>query len=365
MLAAAWSLVAGAPAFATTGTASMGNDQLANPGDWLSAGYHLKQQVSGATVSAVGPSIVFTFQCPNGSPGGTFNLALPTRSYATTNDWVPVNSNVDPSTYQGALTVPDVCKGGQVKVHAGTFTADIRSTNTSVQVTFGFHYVVAAAKTKTHPGPNCSSTTQNPSPGISACQSGWSGNQNVTPSAPPTTTTTTPPTTTTPTTTPATTTPPTTSGSTPTTSGGSTPTTSASGGQGSSSTGGDTNAGSLANGSSSVSGSSTSRGSSSSSGSFSSGSSSGSSSASSNDDSAFQAPSGQASPPFTGTVIEGTPNSGKGADGQTVTAHMAGESHRGRGSSAGVILLILLLAAGAGTGVFLWRRRQDQQGSVA
>lgn len=52
---------------------------------------------------------------------------MPTQTYAVTNDqWYPSGDQHSPLVYQGSITVPDLCGGGQLRLNqGGTFSAAV------------------------------------------------------------------------------------------------------------------------------------------------------------------------------------------------------------------------------------------------
>jgi hypothetical protein len=71
----------------------------------------------------------FAVRCVSGATpsAATFTVTMPTQTYAVTNDqWYPSGDQHSPLVYQGSITVPDLCGGGQLRLNqVGTFTASV------------------------------------------------------------------------------------------------------------------------------------------------------------------------------------------------------------------------------------------------
>ena len=125
---------------------SMEGDLKVDAGDTLSAGYDLVMpgQHDGATVELANARVVFQATCVTGSGGGTITIPLSAGPYsvpAGDNDWYPSGDQHSPLVYQGSTAVPDLCGGGKVRIQdGGTFTADVRSTNTADTIHVRWHY---------------------------------------------------------------------------------------------------------------------------------------------------------------------------------------------------------------------------------
>ena len=61
-------------------------------------------------------------RCVSGATpsAATFTVTMPTQTYAATNDqWYPSGDQHSPRVYQGSITVPDPCGGGQLRLNQG------------------------------------------------------------------------------------------------------------------------------------------------------------------------------------------------------------------------------------------------------
>ncbi len=183
-------LLAG-PAWATsvTITGSMEGATQASPGDWLSSGYSLTMPGShaAAAVSFVSAQVVIHGRCASNHAttqditvplsGGPYSIGV------NNSNWFPDNTQSSAAVYQGAVQTPDFCSGGAIDLSLGaTFNSDVQSTDTTDKVNVRFHYNDAATNGG-HTNINCSDSSQNPFPGVSACSAGWSGTTSVIPSA--------------------------------------------------------------------------------------------------------------------------------------------------------------------------------------
>jgi hypothetical protein len=108
-----------------------GNLQVA-PGATLKAGYDftIPGDNNSVTVTFTNPEVTFDVGCANGatpSPS-TITVAMPTQSYTSTNggNWYPSGDQSSSLVYQGSISVPNVCTGGDVTFQqGGTFTGSI------------------------------------------------------------------------------------------------------------------------------------------------------------------------------------------------------------------------------------------------
>jgi hypothetical protein len=95
----------------------------------LKAGYHFNIPGNNKTfsVSVGNPQAVFTVRCVSGAAPSqsTLTLPMPTQTYPVANSaWVPSGSQSSPLVWQGSITVPNLCNGGQLRLDkGGTFTA--------------------------------------------------------------------------------------------------------------------------------------------------------------------------------------------------------------------------------------------------
>jgi hypothetical protein len=103
-----------------------------SPGTTLKAGYDLTVPGSNATVTLTVSSakVVFAVACVSGATPSarTLTVPMPTQSYTSTNggNWYPSGDQASPLAYQGSITVPDLCDGGQLRLgQGGTFTASV------------------------------------------------------------------------------------------------------------------------------------------------------------------------------------------------------------------------------------------------
>ena len=109
-----------------------GNLKVA-PGATLKAGYDftIPGDNNSAYVTFTNPEVTFTgVTCVSGATptSSTITVAMPTQSYNSTNgrNWYPSGDQSSSLVYQGSVSVPNVCNGGDVDLaNGGTFTAGI------------------------------------------------------------------------------------------------------------------------------------------------------------------------------------------------------------------------------------------------
>jgi hypothetical protein len=147
----------------TMGPQAMDGNLRVAPGSVLSAGYDFTMpgRHADATVQFVNGRVAFNATCADGSGAGSIVVPLADASVldpADSSAWYPSGNPSSPATFQGQVTVPDLCHGGLVSLKAGgTFTSGIVSTDTTDKVNVRWHYADGGA-------------------------GGWSGTQSVTPS---------------------------------------------------------------------------------------------------------------------------------------------------------------------------------------
>ncbi len=128
------------------GPQAMEGNLKVKPGDTVMAGYDFtmpgKHPV--ATVLFSGVTVTFQAKCVSGLGGGTIIVAMPDNIYTDTannNQWLPSGDQHSPLVYQGSVTVPNLCSGGQLTLQqGGTFNAQVQSTDTTDKVNLRWHY---------------------------------------------------------------------------------------------------------------------------------------------------------------------------------------------------------------------------------
>jgi Neocarzinostatin family len=140
-------LVVGPPPKAITmGPQAMEGDLKVGPGSTLQVGYDFTMPGShpAATVTFVGARVVFQATCVSGTGSATLTVPINDQGYqdaASSSAWLPSGDQSNAVTYQGSLTVPDVCNGGLVRLQqGGTFTAGVTSTDKTDKVNIRWHY---------------------------------------------------------------------------------------------------------------------------------------------------------------------------------------------------------------------------------
>jgi hypothetical protein len=129
------------------GPQAMEGDLKLSPGAILRAGYDFT--IPGThpedTVQFTSANATFQPLCVSGgSSAGTLVMPLAdTRITVPQNStaWYPSGDQKDPSVYQGSISVPDLCGGGQITLkNGGTFTAILQASDTSQTVNVRWHY---------------------------------------------------------------------------------------------------------------------------------------------------------------------------------------------------------------------------------
>ncbi len=130
-------------------TQAMGNLQV-SPGATLEAGYDF--QMSGnhpaARVSFTRAKVTFNAGCVSGPGGGVITVHLAGVSSVNPandgGDWFPSGDQYSLASYQGSVSVPDLCGGGLVSLQqGGSFTATLGSSDATDQVHVRWHYAIA------------------------------------------------------------------------------------------------------------------------------------------------------------------------------------------------------------------------------
>ncbi len=122
------------------------------PGALLRAGYSFTMPGAhaSATLSMANAAVTFAAECATGSGGGTITVPLAAGPYtdpAGAKAWFPSGDQKNTASYQGALTLPDLCQGGLMSLaKGGTFTAVLQSSNGTDPVNIRWHYSGAGSK---------------------------------------------------------------------------------------------------------------------------------------------------------------------------------------------------------------------------
>jgi len=113
------------------GPQAMEGDLKVSPGTELIAGYDftLPGNKTSVSVTVNNPQVVFTVHCVSGDTPSqsTFTVSMTSHTYsATDSQWYPSGDQHSSLVYQGAITVPDLCSGDQLRLNqGGTFTANL------------------------------------------------------------------------------------------------------------------------------------------------------------------------------------------------------------------------------------------------
>ena len=78
---------------------------------------------------------MFTLRCVSGAGPSQSTLTVPMSTTTTTvkdSAWYPSGDQHNPLVYQGSVTVPNVCGGGQVRLDkGGTFSTSVGGSGTA------------------------------------------------------------------------------------------------------------------------------------------------------------------------------------------------------------------------------------------
>ena len=119
------------PGSLTTSQQAMEGDLRVAPGTTLKVGYDftIPGNSSSLFVTVTNPQVVFVVHCVSGAPpsSNTLTVGMPNQTYNVTNSaWYPSGDQHSPLVYQGSVSVPDLCAGGQVRLNSGgTFSATV------------------------------------------------------------------------------------------------------------------------------------------------------------------------------------------------------------------------------------------------
>jgi hypothetical protein len=119
------------PGSLTMGPQAMEGDLKVSPGTTLKAGYDFTAPGNHSSFSLTvnSPQVVFAVSCVSGATPSspTLTVSMPTTTYTVVDSqWIPSGDQSSPLVYQGSVTVPDLCAGGQLRLnHGGIFTASV------------------------------------------------------------------------------------------------------------------------------------------------------------------------------------------------------------------------------------------------
>jgi hypothetical protein len=116
-----------------------------HPGDSFRVGYDftIPGNKAPVTVTWTNPQAVVNFTCSDGG-SGSFTIPMPSFTVTVSDSaWYPSGDQHSALVYQGSITAPDGCGGGQVmkQQKIATFTADVTSSPSGVKVSYRFHDV--------------------------------------------------------------------------------------------------------------------------------------------------------------------------------------------------------------------------------
>jgi subtilisin family serine protease len=123
-----------------------GNLQV-SPGATLQVGYGftMSGKHPAAAVSFPSAQVTFNAGCVSGSGGGVITVPLGEGPYTDPkddgSDWFPSGDQSSSASYEGSVSVPDLCGGGQLSLQrGGTFTATLESSDATDPVQVRWHY---------------------------------------------------------------------------------------------------------------------------------------------------------------------------------------------------------------------------------
>jgi hypothetical protein len=171
------------------GPQAMQGDLKVSTGDWLNVGLQISYpgKHPALTVALQNNTFTFAVTCVDKSAPtqSTLVVTAPDQSYSiAANDTgsFPAGGAAAAATYQGGAQLPALCgsKANNIELKTGgAFTALLSGTDNTDKVQVQWHYVDAAVAKKPPTNINCSSIAQNPNPGQTACNGGWSGTLNT------------------------------------------------------------------------------------------------------------------------------------------------------------------------------------------
>ena len=127
-------------------TQAMEGNLQVSPGTMVQAGFDFTMPGShrAAALSFPGAEVTFNASCVSGPGGGVITVPLNNGSYidpAGDSDWLPSGDQSSLTSYEGGVSVPDLCGGGMVSLRrGGTFTAGLQSSDASDPVNVRWHY---------------------------------------------------------------------------------------------------------------------------------------------------------------------------------------------------------------------------------
>jgi len=135
----------------TIGPQAMEGNLQVRPGDVVQAGisFTIPGSHPASTVQFVQPAVAFAnVTCSSGSGGGSVTIALgsggvlgPFSVPQNDSSFFPTGDQSSPSSYQGSVSMPDLCGGGTMSLsNGGTFSADVQSSDTTHSINVRFHY---------------------------------------------------------------------------------------------------------------------------------------------------------------------------------------------------------------------------------
>jgi Subtilase family len=149
-------------------TQAMDGNLQVTPGTTLEAGYDFTMPGPHPAAKVIFPHATVTFAatCVSGPGGGTITVPLSKGVYVDPlndgKDWFPTGDQSGLASYEGVISVPNLCGGGLISLaQGGRFTSDLRSSDPTDPVHVRWHYSAG----EVGPGP----------PG------GWSGTSSFTP----------------------------------------------------------------------------------------------------------------------------------------------------------------------------------------
>jgi hypothetical protein len=122
---------ASCPGAVTMGPQAMEGDLKLTPGTAIQVGYDFTMPGNNASrlLTVNNPAVTFTVHCVTGAApsSSTFSVPMTSQSYSFSGSgWFPSGDQKSALVYQGSLSTPNLCAGGQLRLDAGgTFTASL------------------------------------------------------------------------------------------------------------------------------------------------------------------------------------------------------------------------------------------------
>ena len=131
-------------------TQALGGNLQVSPGATVQAGYDFQMPGNhpAARVGFPYAKVTFDVTCASGTGGGVVTVHMARGPYVVPlndgADWFPSNDPSSLASYEGSVTMPDLCAGGLMSLQdGGTFTSGLASSDPTDNVQVHWHYAIA------------------------------------------------------------------------------------------------------------------------------------------------------------------------------------------------------------------------------